>query len=233
GAAQAAGWRLLDARGRDLAPGGASLRSLARIEPPPEPWSARVAAACDVSNPLLGQRGAARAFAPQKGAGPGEVGVLEDGLAVLAERISADVGIDVSSIAHGGAGGGLGAGLAAFFGARLEPGFDRMERVTALERRIGWADAVLTGEGRVDETSLDGKVTGAVARLCAGAATPCLVVAGDVALPAPLLPAERALGVSAAVSLVDRRGRKESFGETAACARSVTADLVRERLAPR
>lgn len=232
GAAQSAGWRLLDARGRDLAPGGAALRSLARIEPPVPAFAARVAGACDVGNPLLGERGAARSFAPQKGAGTAEVRVLEEGLVVLAERVRADLGIDLAALPHAGAGGGLAGGLVAFFGARLEPGFARMTSATGLRSLIERADVVLTGEGRVDAGTLEGKVTSEVARLCSEAGRPCLVVAGEVALPPRLLPAERALGAAAVVSLVDRRGRKESFESAAACVRSVTAEVLRERFAP-
>lgn len=232
GAAQAAGWRLLDARGRDVGRGGAALRALARIEPPPERVTARVVAACDVVNPLLGDRGAARVFASQKGARPSEMQVLEDGLATLAACIQADLGIDVAGLQYGGAGGGLGAGLAAFFGAELDDGFARIARETRLEEAIEWADAVVTGEGRVDAGSLGGKVSNNVAGLCADAGTACLVVAGEIALPATLLPAERALGASSVVSIVDRCGRERSFGEAAACVRAVTAQVLRERLAP-
>lgn len=232
GAAQAAGWRLLDARGRDLPPGGAALRSLARIEPPDEPFGARVVAACDVVNPMLGDRGAAHVFSAQKGAGPSEMQVLADGLERLAERIRIDLGADVASLPYGGAGGGIGAGLAAFFDATLEDGFVRMARETRLQESIDWADAVLTGEGRVDAGSLGGKVSTNVARLCEHAGKPCLVVTGEVALPAALLPAEDALGASAVVSIVDRCGRERSFRDAAGCVTAVTAELVRARLAP-
>ena len=232
GAAQATGWRLLDARGRDLAPGGGSLRALARIVPPAGPRTVRATGACDVSNPLTGERGAARVFGRQKGAGPEEQRVLEDGLATLAARMEADLGIDVASVPFGGAGGGIGAGLIAFFGAALEDGFARIARETELDTWVRWADAVVTGEGRIDEGSLGGKVTSNVARWCAAAGKPCLVVAGDVALPAALLPAQEALGATAAASLVDHCGRKEAFDAPAACARAVTAALVARSLEP-
>lgn len=232
GAAQAAGWRLLDAQGRHVAPGGAALRSLARIEPPPEPFPPPVTGACDVVNQLLGERGAAHVFASQKGAGSSEMQVLEDGLVNLAECVRRDVGVDLESLPYGGAGGGLGAGLVAFFAAELDDGFARVARETRLTDAIRWADAVVTGEGRVDAGSLGGKVTDNVARLCAHADTPCFVVTGEIALPAALLPAEQALGAAGVVSVVDRCGRERSFGETAACVRAVTAGLLGERFAP-
>lgn len=230
GAAQAAGWRFLDARGRDIGPGGGALRTLARIEPPPQSFDPPVTGACDVVDPLVGDRGAARVFASQKGAGRAEMQVLEDGLVNLVGCIRRDLGVDVGSLPYGGAGGGIGAGLAAFFGAALEDGFGRMARVTRLAESIEWADAVVTGEGRVDAGSLGGKVSHNVARLCAHVGTECLVVTGEVALPAALLPAESALGASAVASIVDRCGRARSFDQAGACVRAVTAELLRERL---
>ncbi|HEX2057212.1 MAG TPA: glycerate kinase [Actinomycetota bacterium] len=230
GAAQANGWRLLDPRGRDLEPGGGALRSLARIEPPPEPFPAPVTGACDVANLLLGDRGAAAVFARQKGAGAGEVRVLEDGLSVLADRLRGDLGVDVSHLPCGGAGGGMGAGLAAFFGARLERAFDRIALETSIRKKIEAADAVVTGEGRIDAGTLGGKVVEQVARLCTSAGKPCFVVTGEVALPATLLPAERTLGVTSVATLVDSCGRRDAFTAPAACIRDVTARLLARQL---
>ena len=232
GAAQAAGWRLLDAGGRNLRPGGAELRKLARIVPPDEPFGARVSGACDVVNPLAGERGAARVFATQKGARLPEMDVLENGLQRLVSCIETDLGLDVTSLPYGGAGGGIGAGLVTFFGAELEDGFARIARDTRLPDAIEWADVVVTGEGRVDAGSLGGKVSTNVARLCKHAGKRCLVVTGEVALPAALLPAEDALGAAAVASIVDRCGRERSFREAAACVRAVTGGLLSESAAP-
>lgn len=233
GAAAAAGWRFEDARGRELESGGGALRRLARIEPPPTPVGGSITGACDVDNPLLGERGAARMFSSQKGAGPSEMQVLEEGLHRLAECVRRDVGIDVASLPHGGAGGGLGAGLVAFFGGTLDDGFSRIASATGLHGALEWADVVLTGEGRVDEGSLGGKVASNVAHLCTSARKTCIVVAGEVALPVGLLPAERALGAAAVASVVDGCGRAAAFAETAGCVRKVTAEVVRRRVAPR
>jgi glycerate kinase len=225
GAAQAAGWRLLDARGRHLGPGGAALRGLRRIEPPDEPFAASVAGACDVDSPLLGANGAAAAFSPQKGAGADEVRILEDGLATLAERFRADLGIDVAGAPHGGAGGGMGAGLVAFFRAALGSGFDRVAAETRLYDAIDGSDLVVTGEGRVDAATLRGKVTGNVARICSSRGTPCVVVAGDVGLPVDRS-AQEMLGVAAVVSLVDVCGRRAAFADPEECVRTATARVV-------
>ena len=225
GAAQAAGWRLLDAAGRDLPPGGGALRSLHRIDPPAARPPAAVVAACDVDAPLLGPSGAAAVFAPQKGAGAAEARVLEEGLAVLAERLRSDVGVDVGSLAGAGAGGGMGAGLAAFFGARVVRGFDLVAGVTAFTAAIEWADAVLTGEGRVDDGTLGGKVVARVAEAAASYGKSCGVVAGEVRLRAEHLPAHVTLGVAAVGDLVSECGRARAFAEPADCVRATTAAL--------
>ncbi|MDQ4126033.1 MAG: glycerate kinase, partial [Actinomycetota bacterium] len=208
------------------------LRRLARVVPPDEPFGAHVTGACDVVNPLVGERGAARVFSAQKGARIAEMQVLEDGLEQLASCLRTDLAVDVSTVPYGGAGGGIGAGLAAFFDAGLEDGFARIARETRLQEAIDWADVVLTGEGRVDAGSLGGKVATNVARLCKHADKPCLVVTGEVALPAALLPAEEAVGASAVVAVVDRCGRERSFRDAAGCVRAVTGELVREHVAP-
>lgn len=183
GAASALGWRFLDPAGIDLPPGGGALVRLAHIEPPTtERPAIQVIGACDVNNPLTGARGAAAIFGPQKGATPEEVVTLARGLEHLAEVIAVDLGIEVATMTHGGAGGGMGAGLVAFFGAELRPGFDMLADTTALEDEIRAADLVITGEGRFDDQSLSGKAPVAVARLAARHKTPCVVVAGDLAM---------------------------------------------------
>ena len=230
GAAQAAGWRLLDAAGRDLPPGGGALRALHRIEPPETQARASILAACDVDAPLLGPSGAAAVFARQKGAGDAEVKVLEEGLEVLGERLRTDAGYDVARLPGAGAGGGMGAGLAAFFGARLVPAFDLVAAVTELAHDVGWADVVLTGEGRVDEGTLAGKVVARVAATAAEHRTRCGVVAGEVRLRAEQLPAHETLGVAAVRELVAECGRSRSFAAPADCVRIATAALLTDLL---
>ncbi|MDQ3914672.1 MAG: glycerate kinase [Actinomycetota bacterium] len=226
GAAQAAGWRLLDAAGRDLPPGGGALRALHGIEPPPRPLPTVVVAACDVDAPLLGPSGAAAVFAPQKGAGAAEARVLEEGLAVLAERIRADMGVEVAALPGAGAGGGMGAGLVAFFGARILGGFDLVSAVTGLPGDVEWADVVVTGEGRVDEGTLGGKVVTRVASAASGMDKRCGIVAGEVRLRAEHLPAHETLGVDAVEELVVTCGRARAFADPAGCVRAATTALI-------
>lgn len=121
----------------------------------------RVTVLCDVDNPLLGPRGAAPVFGPQKGATPGMVRHLQERLRRWARELQERTGVDVCRLRGGGAAGGLAAGLAAY-GARLVPGAEYiLKKVGFPPRRC---DCVVTGEGHVDRTSLEGKAVGAVLR---------------------------------------------------------------------
>lgn len=184
GAARAFGWRFLDAAGHSLPPGGGALADLERIVPGDRPRLA-IGALADVRSPLAGPEGAARRFAPQKGAGPTEVERLERGLERLAERMRSQLGASGTSRPCGGAAGGLAAGLAVFLGARLLPGAEWVLRGTGFERELGRARIVVTGEGAWDGTSPLGKVTGEVLRRCVQAGVPALLVCGRAEGPAP------------------------------------------------
>lgn len=129
--------------------------------------------ACDVAAPLLGERGAARAFGPQKGATPDAVEELERRLAGM-EQLA-----PFAELAGAGAAGGLGAALAAL-GGRLVPGAALVLEAIGLRERIATAALVVTGEGRVDATTAEGKAPWAVARACAEAGVRCVVFGGVV-----------------------------------------------------
>ncbi len=117
-----------------------------------------VTVACDVATPFLD---AATFYGPQKGATSAQVSLLTGRLARLAEVYHDRTGVDVTELEGGGAAGGLAGGLAAI-GAQLEPGFDVVARAAGLDDALGGADLVVTGEGRLDATSFEGKVVGGV-----------------------------------------------------------------------
>jgi glycerate kinase len=117
-----------------------------------------VTVACDVSTPFLE---AAAVYGPQKGATSAQVELLTRRLARLASAYRDRTGVDVTVLEGGGAAGGLAGGLAAI-GAQLEPGFDVVARAAGLDRGLEGADLVVTGEGRLDRTSFEGKVVGGV-----------------------------------------------------------------------
>lgn len=185
GALQALGARLLDARGRELPPGGAALTRLARIDPKrldPRLAGTELVVACNPYNVLCGPRGVARVFGPQKGAGPARVAelslALERWAAVLARDV-APPGVDLRSGPGSGASGGLGAGLAAL-GARLRPRFEVLLDHVRLDDRLAGADLVVTAEGALDRESSRGKVPGEVARRAKALGVPVLVLAGTI-----------------------------------------------------
>jgi len=201
GMARALGFSLLDGEGKELPPGGGPLVRLAGIETSgrhPALDGARIVGICDVDNPLLGPRGAAAVFAPQKGAGPKEVEVLEEGLRRLAEALKRRFGREVADLPGAGAAGGLGAGLAGFLGAELERGFDLVARVLSLEEKISRARLVLTGEGRLDGQTAMGKAPFGVIRLCRRKGVPVIALAGELG---PGLDALYEEGLSSAFSL--------------------------------
>jgi glycerate 2-kinase len=167
----------------------AELVNLARIKSPATPLSIGIRAAVDVRNPLLGSRGATRIFGPQKGGTPEQLETLESALKRLADVVARDLGCDFRDVPGAGAAGGLGFGLMSFCGAKIESGFDVVAEFIGLRNAIAKADVVITGEGRLDEQSLEGKAPAGVARLAREAGKPVFAIVGS----ASDAPAVRAL----------------------------------------
>jgi glycerate 2-kinase len=140
--------------------------------------------ACDVDNPLLGPRGAARVYGPQKGLRPGDADALEGETARVASLLCRHFGRPraVADEPGAGAAGGIAFGLMVAADARLLPGFDLFASWVDLDSRLRAADVVLTGEGRFDETSLSGKGPGEVARRALKLGKTVHVFAGQVSL---------------------------------------------------
>jgi glycerate kinase len=183
GMAQALGVRLLDERGDDLPPGGATLRRLAAIVVSGLARAVQgleVMVATDVDNPLTGPLGASAIYGPQKGASQEDVALLDEALAHFAAVIHRDLGIDVRDVPGAGAAGGLGAGLLAFLGARLRPGFEVVADAVELPRRLADADVAVTGEGRYDRQTERGKAPAGVLRLAREHGCRSVVVAGRI-----------------------------------------------------
>jgi glycerate kinase len=150
-----------------------------RVEPPLPP----VRIACDVSNPLLGPRGAAATYGPQKGLRPGDLPRLDHESARLGAMLCAHCQQPGSLVETPGAGaaGGISFGLMAAAGAQLVPGFDLVSAWLDLDPRLAAADIVLTGEGRFDDSSLNGKGPGAVVARALAQGKPVHVFAGHAA----------------------------------------------------
>jgi glycerate kinase len=135
---------------------------------------------CDVDNPLLGARGAATVFAPQKGADATQVEQLEAGLTHFADMLGSSLGKDVRDTPGAGAAGGLGAGAMAFLDAVLQPGAELVLDLLNFDDALKGADLVITAEGRLDGQTAFGKAPAAVARHARAAGIPCIVIAGSL-----------------------------------------------------
>jgi len=183
GMAQALGYRLLRADGRDCGWGGAALSTLEIIDPVgrvPALASCRVIAACDVTNPLLGPRGAARVFGPQKGATPDMVEELERGVSHLAEVWRREGLLKSVDLPGDGAAGGLGAGLRAFCRAELVSGAELVAEMTGFDDEIRDADLLVTGEGRTDAQTGDGKLPAVLAEKARAAGVSSILISGSI-----------------------------------------------------
>lgn len=202
GMASALGYTFLDARGFPLPAGGGSLQRLEKIiRPESKIWEAiDIVGACDVFNPLLGEKGAARVFGPQKGAhGEASIVRLESGLARMRDVLATQLDLHVGTEAGAGAGGGLGAGLKAFLGAELVSGIDLVIDHVGLEAKIRHSDWVITGEGRTDSQSSGGKVCSGVCKLARKHGVPCVVLSGQAVEPLDdlrILGATEIIGIS-------------------------------------
>jgi glycerate 2-kinase len=183
GLLQALGVRLRDVQGRELPPGGAALRDLVRMDLDGAMRQMReveVTCVTDVTNPLTGPQGASAVYGPQKGATHADIALLDSALGHFAEVVRRQLGLDVSREAGMGAAGGLGFGLRVVFGARLVRGFEHVAEVVHLDEHLSRCDVVLTGEGRLDAQSRQGKGPVALAERARRAGKKVVAFAGSV-----------------------------------------------------
>jgi glycerate 2-kinase len=202
GMAQALGARLLDAEGREIGGGGGALSSLSSIDL--SQLDERLAGvmievACDVDNPLTGEKGASAIFGPQKGADPQMVERLDRNLEHYAVIIERDLGKKIKEVPGAGAAGGLGGGLLAFLPAELKRGVDIVIAAAGLEQIVADADLVITGEGRIDGQTIFGKTPIGVARTAKKSGVPVIGLAGSIARDSDIV---REHGIDAVFSIV-------------------------------
>jgi glycerate kinase len=180
GMAAALGYHFYTSDGEPIAPTPENLLALTRIGIRDAVTMPEIIAACDVQNPLLGDRGTARVFSPQKGADATTVETLEKGMENLADVVTLDLECDHRNAAGAGAAGGIGFGLMSFCNASMRSGFDLLAEVLDLEALVADTDIVITGEGRLDAQSLEGKGPVGVAQLARRHRKPVLALAGSV-----------------------------------------------------
>ena len=160
---------------------------------------------------------AAAVFGPQKGASTAEVALLAGRLARLAQVYESEHGVDVTDVPRSGAAGGLGGGLLAI-GAELCDGFELIADSVGLYEQIEEVDLVITGEGRLDATSLEGKVVGGVVELARHAEVPVMAIVGQVT--------EDVAGMIPTVDLTATYGSERALNDTLGCVRTAARDLL-------
>lgn len=135
---------------------------------------------CDVNNPMHGPQGAAHIYAAQKGANEEQIKILDQGLKNFDAILNQQFNVNLATIPGMGAAGAVGASLKGLLGAELHHGFQVISNLLQLEEQIQNADLIITGEGKVDASSFDGKVVGNVLALCQKHNKPCGLVGGII-----------------------------------------------------
>lgn len=201
GLAAALGVRFLKKDGKGFVPTGGTLSEIAHIQREEaliRMNDVQIVTICDIDNPMFGSEGAACIFGPQKGADPEMVEVLDANLRYLSEKISNDLGINVSGLPGAGAAGAVGAGMAAFFGSKLQSGIQTVLDLVRFDEIIKDTDLIITGEGQIDSQSLRGKVVIGIAEKAKKQQVPVLALVGSVGDGAE---AAYSMGVTSIISI--------------------------------
>ncbi|QOY38250.1 glycerate kinase [Anaerobacillus isosaccharinicus] len=183
GMAQALGASLIDRDGKEIGYGGSELSRLYDIDIKnidQRIYQTEIIVMSDVANPLCGPSGASYIYGPQKGATKVMVKELDENLKHYSNVIKQKLGIDVEKIQGAGAAGGLGAGLIAFCNASLHSGIEKVLDVTDIDQHLIDADIVITGEGKIDNQSVYGKVPVGVAQRAAKYNVPVVAIVGSI-----------------------------------------------------
>ena len=183
GILHALGVRFFNADGEGIPPYPGALAGLARVDTAQlddRLKTTKLTLLCDVGNLLLGPKGSAVTFAPQKGATPAQVLRLETILTKFRDYTLQTTGVDMNGFASGGAAGGVAAGLHAYLSAELVRGIDYFLDSTAFDAALKKSDFVVTGEGSIDEQTLEGKAPQGVAERAMKRGVPVIALAGSV-----------------------------------------------------
>ncbi|MDO4477413.1 MAG: glycerate kinase [Lachnospiraceae bacterium] len=184
GCAVALGVEFFDASGNAFTPVGATLGNIARIDDKKAKALLKgisISVMCDVENPLCGPMGAAPVFGPQKGADAEMVARLDAGLHHMAQVIASDLQVKIENVPGAGAAGGMGGGCMAFLGAQLKQGIECILDTVQFDALLEGADLVITGEGRIDSQSVNGKVISGIAKRTSARRIPLVAIVGSIA----------------------------------------------------
>ena len=183
GMIQALGAHLYDKQGNELEQGGKIMEQIAHIDLNhlhPALKEATFIVACDVQNPFCGPQGAAYVFARQKGASEEQIRQLDEGMRHLALLIERDFSYNINKVKGSGAAGGLGGAFATFLQAHLQSGIDLLLDAVDFDRKITNADWIITGEGKADRQTAEGKVPAGVLKRAKKTGIPVMLIAGKV-----------------------------------------------------
>ncbi|GGD47667.1 glycerate kinase [Emticicia aquatilis] len=203
GMAAALGWQFLDENGQELNPIGENLLKVKKIQPPIiiNQFPVLITVACDVTNPLFGENGAAYIYGPQKGADKEAVELLDKGLQNISEIFTKDFGKDYAQIAGTGAAGGLGFGLMAFMNAQLKEGVKLLMDFCAFEENLKNVNLIITGEGKIDNQTLQGKLIKGITDQATHAKIPIAAICGTLDVSPKEL---QEIGINYATSILNR-----------------------------
>lgn len=177
GIASALGVKFYNLNGEEFVPVGGTLSQISKVS---LTYAKKMdlTLICDVKNPTYGKNGAAFVFAPQKGADEEMVEMLDLGLQNLCKVIKQDLDLSVDTLQGGGAAGGTGAGLYAFFDGKIVSGIDAILDATSFDDSLKDADLCITGEGKLDSQSINGKVLSGISKRCQENDIPLVAVVG-------------------------------------------------------
>ena len=211
GCAAALGTRFYDVEGNVFVPTGGTLANIAHIDTGECRLLENVCLTvmCDVENPLYGPNGAAWVFGPQKGADDAMAARLDDGLRHLDKILRQDLHLSLADLPGAGAAGGMGAGSIAFLGGTLRSGIEAVLDAVDFDRQLDGAGLVITGEGRIDSQSVQGKVISGIAKRTAPRNIPLVAIVGGIG---PGAEVAYGLGLTAMFSI---NRAAESFTESA------------------
>ncbi|WP_069649234.1 glycerate kinase [Caloranaerobacter ferrireducens] len=228
GMAQALGIRFLDENGEEIGFGGKELIRIKEIDISgldKRILKTRIKVACDVTNPLYGPNGAAFVYAPQKGADEEMVKLLDRNLKHFAEVVKNQLGIDVQNIPGAGAAGGLGAGIVAFLGGKLLPGIKIVLEANNFTEKLNGVKLVITGEGRIDGQTVNGKTPIGVAKEAKKMGIPVIAIAGTLGHDSNLVLNE---GIDAVFSIIQKPTTLEKAIEyTSEWIKNTTSQIVK------
>lgn len=183
GMMSALGVRFLDDNNQVITANGAGLQAISKIDTTDidiRLQHCEVLVACDVDNPLCGERGATHVFGPQKGATEQDIELLDKALLHYGQCIQQQLSVDVLHTAGAGAAGGMGAALMAFANATLKPGIELVLEAVKLSKEMEHADLAITGEGRIDHQTVFGKTPMGVAKVAKQFSIPVIGIAGSL-----------------------------------------------------